>query len=249
MISSLKSTISPFCHILPFFLIIILIGLLLLLKNHRIGGSLILLGSLSLYLFSLFPIAGLLLLPLQTQYHRYQPNHPPIRYIVVLGGWHKTNNLVPLSSQISQDSLLRIIEAIIILRQNPGSRLLLSGTVPQDDSQSNASIMAHLAMQLGVPPQAILLEERPLDTKDEAKFIKETIQQAPFILVTSALHMHRAMQLFHKQGLSPIPAPVNYTILTNIPFSLIPDAIALQSSEKSIHEYLGIIWARIKRQI
>ena len=250
MILSLKKFISPIVHILPFFLFIILIGFFLIFKKkYRRGISFGLFGTLSIYSFSLFPVAGLLLLPLQTQYSRYQVDHAAVRYIVVLGGWHKTNNLIPLSSQLSRDSLLRVVEAVIIYRQNPGSSLLLSGSAPQNDPKSNAQMMAAMAMELGVPNKDIILEERPVDTKDEARYIKETIREESFVLVTSASHMRRAIQLFNKQDLSPIPAPVNYVILEKIPFSFIPSAIALQSSEKSIHEYLGLIWAWLKKQI
>jgi uncharacterized SAM-binding protein YcdF (DUF218 family) len=251
MSSIITFFLDTICHILPLCLLLIAAAFLLISrKKYRSGLNLGIVGVLFLYTFSLFPVAGLILRPLQFQYNQYQAGHSPAaQYVVVLGGWHKTRPHIPPSNQLSQDSLIRTVEAISIYHQNPGSKLLFSGGKPENDPKSNAKIMAEIAAHLGVPNSDMILEERPQDTKDEAKYIKETIQTDPFILVTSASHMPRAIMLFQKQNLTPIPAPVNYSLLEEIPFSLMPSAIALQSSEKALHEYLGILWAWLKRQI
>lgn len=250
MLAVLKFLISSLFNILPLVIVTISFALSLIYKKrHRSGISIGLIAILVLYLCSLFPVAGLLLQPLQTTHKRYQPSFESVRYVVVLGGWHKTNKLIPLSSQFSHDSLVRIVEAIIIYRQNPGSKLLLSGAPPKNENTSNAQKMADMAILLGVPNKDIILEEHPKNTAEEALFIKEKVRGEPFVLVTSASHMLRATQLLHKQNLSPVPAPVNFSILEEIPFSLIPSTIALQSSEKSLHEYLGMLWAWLRQQI
>lgn len=144
---------------------------------------------------------------------------------------------------------MRIIEAIVIYRQNPGCQLILSGGVPKNEMISKAQMMANMALQLGVANKNIIIDERAINTKEEAQYIKETVQAEPFVLVTSASHMQRALMLFNKNNLFPTPAPVNFLILKEIPFSFMPSTIVLQSSEKALHEYLGILWAWITQQI
>lgn len=246
----IESLLSPICRILPVSLLIAWAGVFLIFrKKYRSGLITVFCGLLIIYTFSLFPVAGLILQPLQTKYRSYQAEYFSVRYVVVLGGWHKTNRQIPLSSQLSQDSLTRIVEAIGIYHQNLGSKLVLSGAPPKKEIASNAQMMAKMAILLGVPNEDIILEERPDNTESEVRFIKEIVRREPFVLVTSASHMPRAMKLFQRQGLTPLPAPVNFLILKDIQFSLIPSAVALQSSEKSLHEYLGMLWGWLRRRI
>ena len=245
---ALHPLISPFVHILPLSLLIILFGLFLVLYRKNTSGTvIIIIAVFFLYACSLFPVSGWLLHNLQSKYKTYYQGNLHVQYIIVLGGWHKTNPKIPLTSQLGQESLVKIIEGIRIYRKNPGSRLLLSGGRPADDTHSNAVMMARLAISLGVPQEDIILEERPETTAEEAKCIAETIKKAPCVLVTSATHMQRALTLFHQHGIQPIPAPVNFLYLDNIPFSLMPSAKALQISEELFHEYLGLLWARLQR--
>ncbi|MCB0668390.1 MAG: YdcF family protein, partial [Saprospiraceae bacterium] len=67
------------------------------------------------------------------------------------------------------------------------------------------------------------------------------------IVVTSASHMPRAVYLFKKAQLSPIPAPTAYEILKEPgePFlGLFISAKNFRKVEMALHEYLGMLWAR-----
>jgi len=74
-----------------------------------------------------------------------------------------------------------------------------------------------------------------------------------FILVTSAAHMPRAMGLFRKQGMEPIPAPTDYMagereggLRLGMFF---PSAGSLEKAGSAIHEYLGMVWGKLRSQI
>ena len=72
--------------------------------------------------------------------------------------------------------------------------------------------LRELADDLGVDvPRADVLGT-PLDTAQEARAIAALIGRAPFILVTSAYHMPRAMRLMLQAGLDPIPAPTGQRV-------------------------------------
>jgi len=50
---------------------------------------------------------------------------PQVRWIVVLGGGHISDQNIPITSQLSGASLVRLIEAIRLHNQIPGSKLIL----------------------------------------------------------------------------------------------------------------------------
>ncbi|BCL59434.1 hypothetical protein DGMP_01270 [Desulfomarina profundi] len=110
-------------------------------------------------------------------------------------------------------------------------------------------MMARLAEALNVPRSDIAVMPDPTNTMEEARLLKPLLSGKKFVLVTSAFHMTRALKLFTAQGLNPIPAPVDFKILSRVPFSLKPSAKALQTSQIAIHEYLGLAWAWIKKKL
>lgn len=55
--------------------------------------------------------------------------------------------------------------------------------------------------------------------------------------------MPRAMELFERQGLKPIPAPAQFLVNGN-DGQLAPAAGNLVRCDMAIHEYLGIFWER-----
>jgi uncharacterized SAM-binding protein YcdF (DUF218 family) len=96
------------------------------------------------------------------------------------------------------------------------------------------------------------LEDQSLDTEDEAQFIKPIVGQVPFLLVTSASHMPRAMGLFRHYGMAPIAAPTDYLSAdagVKSPLSYLPSAGNLHTAERAVYEYLGLLAARIAGKI
>ncbi len=64
-----------------------------------------------------------------------------------------------------------------------------------------ASLMKEHAMYLGVPKNAILLEDRSRTTEEDARFTKEILKEYGYrscILVTSPYHSRRALKIFKK---------------------------------------------------
>lgn len=259
MIFAFKKTVAPFFMPLPVILLMLVIGLLLmwLTRKEKTGWILVLLGVVLLYAVSTNLIPNAMIRPLENRYpplsaHRAAADLPGnISYVVVLGGGHVLNPDLPLTSQIGQEALVCLVEGIGLCRRFPKTRLVLSGGAI-DDPVSDAEMMAGVAGLLGVTPDKIILETRPQDTKDEARYIKQIVGEKPFVLVTSAEHMPRAMALFAKQGMRPVPAPTVYRC--NTPrdrerFDSIPKSGNISTAEHAVYEYLGIIWAWLRGQI
>lgn len=69
-----------------------------------------------------------------------------------------------------------------------------------------------LLKDLGVPEDAIVVLDGPLNTEEEAKRYADVLRGKTVLLVTSALHMKRATLIFRKyaSGLSVIPASTDH---------------------------------------
>jgi uncharacterized SAM-binding protein YcdF (DUF218 family) len=104
---------------------------------------------------------------------------------------------------------------------------------------------AKLALALGVKQKDIILNGAPEDTREEALFTKSVVGSKPFILVTSATHMPRAMMLFQQLGLHPIAAPTDFEKSEFKGYLKAPRVEALCRTQKALHEYIGILWGKI----
>ncbi len=258
-----KKIISCFLSPLSLSLLFSLLGLFLLwfTTKQKAGKILVSVGVIVLALFSYRVTADKLLRPLERQYDKYEvksssevttaENKSDIKFIVVLTGGHISDPELPLLSQIGEKPLIRLIEGIRIYRKYPGSKLLLSGG-GAFDPVPEAKMMENIARELGIPERDIILETESMDTKDEAMFVKPLVGSEPFVLITTASHMPRSMALFKKLDMNPIPSSIGHSVKDGqkfIFFSFFPGSENLKKSEQAIHEYLGIIWAKLRGQI
>jgi len=209
------------------------------------------------FLFSNNFAANRLLYPLENRFPMYKteiPGKPAIKYVVVLGGGHVTSPTLPFTSQLNEPVIVRLVEGIRLHRQHPGTKLILSGGAGggSQDPSPNAKLMAELAVELGVNREDIILELESRDTKDEARLIRPLVGDMPFVLVTSASHMPRAMALFKKAGTNPVAGPTDHLVKNMDSSSFgnwFPASAHLQKSERAFYESLGLLWAGLRDQI
>jgi len=240
-----------------FFPVLLCLGILLLgtillwfAPGKRAGRIVITFGVVLFALLSYQAFPEALLRPLED---RYPPllnvDHiPHVKWVVVLGGGHVSDSSLPATCQIGQSALARLTEGIRLHNMLPESRLLLSGG-RVFDPVSNAEIMSDVAVALNVDKKDLVLEVSSRDTKDEAVFVRKIVGGDKFILVTSASHMVRAMDLFRKRGMYPVPAPADFWIKEGqggiSPGVFFPSPDGLKKAERAVYEYLGIAWGRI----
>jgi len=234
---------------------ILLLGLILLslTRRRKAGKIFVLIGIIFLGMLSYDGVSDRLLRPLEYQYPPLLSleNIQNVKWIVVLGGGHTSDSKLPITSQVSEASLIRLVEGIRLYRGVPKSKLILSGGRPFEKI-SNAQVLADVAIAIGVKKQDLILEDISKDTEDEARLIQEIVSQERFILVTSASHMPRSMALFKKLGMDPIPAPTDYLVKESqkmSPGMFYPGVSGLSKAERAFHEYLGIVWSKLRGQI
>ncbi|KHN56528.1 envelope biogenesis factor ElyC [Pectobacterium fontis] len=253
MLFTLKKFVGGLLQPLPLLLLLMGVGLLLLwfTQRQRTGKMLVLASWLMLTLLSLQPVADRLLLPLESQYPTWQqPSQADkVDYIVVLGGGYTYNAEWAPSSNLISNSLPRVTEGIRLYHANPGAKLIFTGGAAQDNPVSSAKTAALVAESLGIPQQDILILDTPRDTEEEAAATAKIVGDRPFLLVTSANHLPRAIRFFQARGLAPIPAPANQMAITSAlnPWEKVfPSAYYLSHSERAWYETLGRLWQSLK---
>ena len=105
--------------------------------------------------------------------------------------------------------------------------------------------MEHFAGAL-TPGINVQSEFQSNSTAEHPINVKRLVGQAPFILVTSAYHMPRAMLVFQRAGLNAIPYPVDRYVFGNYKLiDVLPVTGNLQAIPLALHEYAGLLWYSI----
>jgi len=249
----LKKLIKPFFLPPTFILLLLGIGALFIIlgKRKRLGKYFLLSGIIFYYLFSIEPVADLLIAPLESRY-------PPLniaeamdaRYIVTLAGAAVNNDRSESNtSEISHSE--RFIEAIRLYFLMDEPKIVFSGGSgnPFFGVKSTEYLMDFLG-KLGVKKDKVRFEIESRDTYENGVKVKRLIGNQKFIFVTSASHMPRAIAVSKKLDMKPIPAPCDYQAIgVYTPLSFFPKAENLQKSTRAINEYLGIIWYKLRGRL
>ncbi|MFW0764993.1 envelope biogenesis factor ElyC [Trabulsiella odontotermitis] len=250
MLFTLKKFVGGMMLPLPLLLMFIGFGLLLIVfsRFQKTGKCFIAVGWLALLLLSLQSVADGLLKPIEDKYPTWRGNER-VQYVVVLGGGYTWNPDWAPGSNLINNSLPRLVEGIRLWQANPGAKLVFTGAAAQTNPVSTGEAGARVAESLGVPRSEMIVLDQPKDTEEEAAAVKATVGTAPFLLVTSASHLPRAMIFFQRIGLNPLPAPANQLAITS-PLNpwerAIPSPFWLMHSDRVGYETLGRVWQWLK---
>ncbi len=248
----------PFLALLPVGMFCILLALFFLLFGLRKMAVLSLVVTLGLFIVFGYGLPARQ--QLETLERKYTPldiekisekEQRQIRFVVVLGSTNTTDSALPESNQLDTASLYRLVEGIRIQRQLPQTFLILSGGANQDP-RANAAVAGRVAKSLGVNSGRLVTEERPRDTAEEAKLLQPMLKDMPFILVTSAAHMDRALKLFQEAGMHPIAAPTDFLVKNNNQLtssSFVPTSENIELSQRMIYEWAAQAWDFVNRLI
>lgn len=181
---------------------------------------------------------------LESPYPAVEPGQlPQAQAIVLLGGGIRPPEQGQTLPDLNSASD-RVWHAARLFHAGKAPLLVLSGgSDPAVSSTSEAQAMGGLMNDLGVPDTALLLEEHSRNTRQNAQFTADLLRQrgvSHILLVTSALHMPRAVPLFEAQGFTVIPAATDHEARHH--FSCVdwlPDASALDGSARAVKELVG----------
>lgn len=197
--------------------ILLIVGVILIWKNKVRSAKWTFSAATLLFIFFSFdPMTEIFLNSYENRYPAFNSQtlnkNSKLKYIVVLAGGYVPNPpLHPITSELTRFTLARVVEGIRLHNSLPGTKLVFTGKGWAQKTEAQA--MKDLAIQLGVDEDNIILEEESSNTLAHTLNLKNLLKDGPFILVTSAFHMPRAMGVFEKAGLKPIAAPTGHMLL------------------------------------
>lgn len=165
---------------------------------------------------------------------------PPSSIVLLAGGMRRDAGEGGDAGALGESSLQRTLGAAELFARSPQAQLLISGGRHRDAIVSRE--MAAFAVRLGVPAQAIRVEGRSLTTWEnatQARALEPPLPQRIW-LVTSALHLPRALLAFRAAGFQPCGYPVDRRAAMFAGWTdLLPGGAAVARSEAVLHEWVG----------
>jgi len=200
-------------------------------------------GALVTLLFSAGKTAAALSSPLEYEYPSVQDarKFPEAKRIVVLSAWAADDPDMPVTGRLNASAAFRVLMALELHRQRPDLDIVLSG------GKVTAKVMADALIATGVPAERIVIEDVSRFTSESVELLVPIVHDEPFLLVTSAGHMRRALAAFHRRKLAPIPVPTDYQMPRDWKGAeLVPRPLSLETSDLAMHEYVGLLWYRLR---
>jgi uncharacterized SAM-binding protein YcdF (DUF218 family) len=133
----------------------------------------------------------------------------------------------------------RIIAAIELARLYPSARVVFVG-------RDEADFVIRLLEKLGVPRDRIVVERKSANTAENATFAKQLVMPKAgevWLLVTSAMHMPRAVGVFRKVGFDVDAYPVDYHTSSTRDLWTLPSALmgGIGLMDRAAHEWTGLL--------
>jgi len=170
--------------------------------------------------------------------------------IIILGGAIEGGEIALDRGEISiYSSAERVTKAFELIRKYPDIPFIFTGfsgrITPRGVSEADA--FKQLIQEQGLAGRDGYYENQSRNTYENVILIKPMIAEIekgrpakPWLLVTSASHMYRSVQIFQKQGLNVIPVPVDYQTANSVQWTAFDLVDGAQNWNKLAHEIIGL---------
>lgn len=148
----------------------------------------------------------------------------------------------------------RIMHAADLYRTGKVRQIILSGgeTPWNAPGGTEAAAMVIVLEKFGVPRSAMILESESRTTSENAAMVAGIYREHHFqsaLLVTSAVHMRRALAVYRRAGVPVFPSSTDLEVVPPISRSVLdwlPDAEALRLSSVVTRELAGYLVYRLR---
>lgn len=227
-------------------------------RRHPAWGRRLSLSALSvLILIGWQPLPDALLRHLEQQHAAMAPDAKLEQYkgVVVLGGALESARIWEGNRQVALNAAAeRMTMAAVLMRHNPKLEMLFSGG--EGDligyGPSEAERAAVFFDSLGVAKERIRYESTSRTTYENAVLSALTPgidPTQPWLLLTSAAHMRRAMASYRKAGWNVTAYPVDFRAGLQTPWWEYSLSQGVQRWQGALHELIGYAAYRLTRRI
>lgn len=151
------------------------------------------------------------------------------------------------------DGFDRFARSVDLYRAGRAPRVVYTrGSIPWlAHRPPEGEVLRPLAIERGVPEEAIVLTDLAGNTRAEARGVAALAREHGWkrvILVTTAWHLPRAVDLFEEEGLEVVPFPCDWQVDRDAPLhplDFVPDGAALGATQTALREHLGRLFYRI----
>jgi uncharacterized SAM-binding protein YcdF (DUF218 family) len=230
------------------FLTLIFIGLLLHGRRYRLGRRLLWAATIGLLLLSMPIVSRTALMALETGLPTAPPaDHPP-QAIIVLGAEVVRDRQDPIGARAGLLTLDRL-RAAAALQRSTGLPILVTGGITERDTAAVGLVMQHtLQDDFKIPVRWVEAQSR--DTRENALFSADILHAdgiTSAYVVTTAWHMKRALVAFQGTGLTITAAPTpTQDMAPPVLEDFLPRAAAWHAAYFALHEWIGLIWYRLR---
>lgn len=214
------------------------------------------LAFLALTLLSTPAVSYLALGSLEWRYPPAEQRPADAEVIVVLAGGVIPPGATQGRAELDEDTIRRCRHAARLYRQGGPCPVLVSGGKVDPDTEAPpcAHLMRDFLVQLGVRESDVLVEDASRTTYENAVESVKVLKARGLhraLLVTDAVDLFRAARCFHKQGAEPIASASWYRAarLEGSWFDYLPSPAAVGGCQRAWHEWLGVLWYRLRDRI
>ncbi len=167
----------------------------------------------------------------------------------------KANAIVVLSGGLKENKLLdnnfyewndpdRFFAGLRLINSGKSDKIIFTGGINPiyQQKENEGEKLKQEAIRNNIDASKIILSHPVTNTYEEAKAVKKIFEEnyyfsnkaSNIILVTSAMHMQRAKNIFEKRGFNVTPFPVDFKTVNIDNFSLLKSPLTWIPSAKSL---------------
>ena len=148
----------------------------------------------------------------------------------------------------------RLLQAVDLYEKGKIKKILITGGSASliYKKFKEANLMDSLLRIIKIPDSVVLIDTLAQNTHQNAVYSKKILEKYPhltkYLLITSSMHMRRAIRCYEKVGLHVTPYPANLINphrRLNIDYLFIPHAANFLIWDGTLHEILGYLVYKI----
>ncbi|MBP2294742.1 YdcF family protein [Azospirillum rugosum] len=231
------------------FLVLVLTAgtILLFSRRHaRLGRRFVVGAAFGFLLITFTPLSSMVALPLEERFPKTSlPDQ--VDGIIMLGGGVNPHLSLDRNEPSLNNAAERVLAFADLVRRFPAARHVFTGGTGQlfaQEATEDVPLRAAL-VQAGIDPDSVTYENQSRNTWENAVFSQRMVQPRPgetWLLVTSAMHMPRAVGIFRTVGWPVIPYPVDYRTRPGArPYTRFDLDLQMETLRDSVREWIGLV--------